>query len=196
MQFQAGQPSPSDNAPQWKEQHSSFFDWVANVCYRFNRIKSISRPHYMNRLKENHHGMISKEIVLALVLVAQLCPTLCDPMDDSPPGSSVHEIFQARILEWVAISFSKEIERAPIYGRSLEKNRSRWCSCQCLLGYSAVANNPRMSVSDIKEVDFLFMLCVGSELAVSIVCILHSGTQPGGGALSGMRCFLSRGNEQ
>ena len=36
----------------------------------------------------------------------QLCLTLCDPMDCSPPGSSVHEIFQARILEWVAISFS------------------------------------------------------------------------------------------
>ena len=112
------------------------------------------------------------------------CPTLCDPMD--PPGSSVHEVLQARILEWVAISFSKEIERAPIYGSSLEKNRSRWCICQRLLGYSAVANNPQMSVSDIKEVDFLLMLCVGSELAVSIVCILHSGTQPGGGALSGM----------
>ena len=40
------------------------------------------------------------------VLVAQLCPTLCDHMDYSPPGSSVHGIFQARILEWVAISFS------------------------------------------------------------------------------------------
>ena len=39
-----------------------------------------------------------------LVLVAQSCPTLCDPMDCSPPGSSVHDIFQARILEWVAIS--------------------------------------------------------------------------------------------
>ena len=38
--------------------------------------------------------------------VAQLCPTLCDPMDCSPPGSSVHGILQARILEWVAISFS------------------------------------------------------------------------------------------
>lgn len=93
----------------------------------------------MNRLKENHHRMISKEI-----------------------------------------------ERAPIYGRSLEKNRSRWCSCQRLLGYSAVANHPQMSVSDIKEVDFLFMVCVGSELAVSVVCILHSGAQPGGVALSGM----------
>ena len=36
--------------------------------------------------------------------VAQRCPTLCDPVDCSPPGSSVHGILQARILEWVAIS--------------------------------------------------------------------------------------------
>ena len=39
--------------------------------------------------------------------VAQSCPTLCDPMDYSLPGSSVHGIFQARVLEWVAISFSR-----------------------------------------------------------------------------------------
>ena len=38
--------------------------------------------------------------------VAQLCPTLSDPMDCSLPGSSVHGIFQARVLEWVAIAFS------------------------------------------------------------------------------------------
>ena len=37
----------------------------------------------------------------------QLCPTLCDSMDCSPPGSSVHGIFQARVLEWVAIAFSE-----------------------------------------------------------------------------------------
>ena len=39
--------------------------------------------------------------------VAQSCPTLCDPMDCSIPGSSVHGIFQAKVLEWVAISFSR-----------------------------------------------------------------------------------------
>ena len=39
--------------------------------------------------------------------VAQLCPTLCDPTDCSPPGSSVHGILQARMPEWVAISFSR-----------------------------------------------------------------------------------------
>ena len=37
----------------------------------------------------------------------QLCPTLCDPMDHSPPGSSVQGILQARILEWVAMPFSR-----------------------------------------------------------------------------------------
>ena len=42
---------------------------------------------------------------------AYLCLTLCNPMDCSPPGSSVHGIFQARILEWVAISLSKGSSR-------------------------------------------------------------------------------------
>ena len=40
--------------------------------------------------------------------VAQSCPTLSDPIDCSLPGSSVHGIFQARVLEWGAIAFSKE----------------------------------------------------------------------------------------
>ena len=49
--------------------------------------------------------------------VAQSCPTLCDPMDCSLLGSSVHGIFQARVLEWVAISFSR--------GSSRPRNRTR-----------------------------------------------------------------------
>ena len=43
----------------------------------------------------------------AMLCCAQLCLTLCDPMDCSLPGSSFHGIFQARILEWIAISFSR-----------------------------------------------------------------------------------------
>ena len=42
------------------------------------------------------------------VLVAQSCLTLCNPLDCSSPGSSVHGILQAKILEWVAIPFSRE----------------------------------------------------------------------------------------
>ena len=46
-------------------------------------------------------------IVAAAARSLQLCPTLCDPIDGSSPGSSVPGILQARILEWFAISFSR-----------------------------------------------------------------------------------------
>ena len=49
--------------------------------------------------------------VCVCVLVAQSCPTLCDPMGCSPPASSVHGILQARILEWIAIPFSRGSSR-------------------------------------------------------------------------------------
>ena len=49
--------------------------------------------------------------------VAQSCPTLCDPMDCSLPGSSVNGIFQAIVLEWIAISFSR--------GSSQPRDRTR-----------------------------------------------------------------------
>ena len=49
-------------------------------------------------------GLCSLQAAVAKSLLP--CPTLCDPIDGSPPGSSVPEILQARILEWVAISFS------------------------------------------------------------------------------------------
>ena len=57
--------------------------------------------------------------------VTQSCPTLCDPMDCSPPGSSFHGIFQARVLEWGAISFSR--------GSSRPRDRTRvsWIPGRC-----------------------------------------------------------------
>ena len=54
-------------------------------------------------------GFKNSELFLIAAAAAeslQSCPTLCDPIDGSPPGSPVPEILQARILEWVAISFS------------------------------------------------------------------------------------------
>ena len=51
--------------------------------------------------------------------VAQSCPTLCDPMDCSLPGSSTHGIFQARVLEWGATAFS-----AMEYYSALKRNTS------------------------------------------------------------------------
>ena len=56
-------------------------------------------------------------VVILVTKVTQSCPTLCDPMDCSPPGSSVHGILQARVLEGVAISFSR--------GSSQPRDRTR-----------------------------------------------------------------------
>ena len=61
--------------------------------------------------------------VCVCVLVAQSCPTLCDPMGCSPPGSSVCGISPARILEWVAISFSR--------GSSWPRD---WTQVSCIAG--------------------------------------------------------------
>ena len=55
--------------------------------------------------------------------VPQSCPTLCSPTDYSPPGSSVHRVLQARILEWVAIPFSR--------GSSLPRDRTH---VSCIVG--------------------------------------------------------------
>ena len=56
----------------------------------------------------------------SFVLVTESCLTLCDPMDCSPPGSSVHGILQTRILEWVAIPFSKGSSNSGIKAGSTE----------------------------------------------------------------------------
>ena len=66
-------------------------------------------------LEEKVEGIVSDQNV-----------TLCDPMDCSPPGSSVHEIFQARILEWVAISFSTDRTWVSCIGRWILYHCSTW----------------------------------------------------------------------
>ena len=60
-----------------------------------------SRQGWMRGILSSHYG----------VHVTQLCPILCDPIDCNAPGSSVHGILQARILEWVAIPFSRRSSR-------------------------------------------------------------------------------------
>ena len=54
-----------------------------------------------------YHFLLQRMKVKSESEVAQSCPTLSDPMDCSLPGSSIHGIFQARVLEWGAIAFSK-----------------------------------------------------------------------------------------
>ena len=79
------------------------------------------------------------------VWVTLSCPALCNPMDCIPPGSSVHGILQARILEWVAIPFSRESSqlrgshlsllhcRQILYHLSHQGSPPEWWENKCLL---------------------------------------------------------------
>ena len=60
--------------------------------------------------------------------VAQSCPTLSDRMDYSLPGSSVHGIFQARVLEWDAIAFSRRRWESVYFDSETTPNHSRYMS--------------------------------------------------------------------
>ena len=74
------------------------------------------------------------------VLIAQLCLTLCNPIDCSPLGSSVHGVFQARILEWVAISFSMGIFLTQGSNPGLLRSRQTLCSLSSVQ-FSSVAQS-------------------------------------------------------
>ena len=72
--------------------------------------------------------------------VAQSCPTLSDPMDCSPPGSSIHGIFQARVLEWGAIAFSLHLCRVDLLKQTTTSDPFRVASVS-YLGNSSFGKN-------------------------------------------------------
>ena len=78
----------------------TYFPLTGNICSLPLQEPQVSHPIMAS-------GSKSKISPPVKVLVAQSCPTLCDPMDCGPPGSSVRGILQARILEQVAILFSR-----------------------------------------------------------------------------------------
>ena len=90
-------------------------------------------------------------------LVAKSCLTLCDPMDCSPQGSSVHGILQARILEWVAISFSRassqprnRTQASCIIGRffyQLSRKGDKWRQLKDIFIKQELEKDPRKTVT-------------------------------------------------
>ena len=95
-----------------------------------------------------HDWSKQQQQVSKKVLVTQSYPTLCDPMDCSPPGSSVHEIFQERILEWVAISFSRGSSQPRDWSRvSCTAGRffTDWATREALFG----ANRCKLKLTQI-----------------------------------------------
>ena len=104
--------SPSPPAPNLS-QHQSLFQWV-NSSHEVAKVLEFQLQHQSFQrnpraaAKSIPDGASYDHLTFHYwCLVAKLCPTLCDPIDCSPPGSSVHGIHQARILERVAVSFSR-----------------------------------------------------------------------------------------
>ena len=77
--------------------HSSFFAW---------EIPWTEEPGMLQSMGSQRIGHDLSAVTATAAKSLQSCPTLCDPTDSSPPGSPVPGILQARILEWVVISFS------------------------------------------------------------------------------------------
>ena len=92
----------------------------------------------ISRLTLPHSLLICPFLWAIVVWVTQSCPTLCDPMDCRLPGSSVHGILQVRILEWVAIPFSR--------GSSQPKNRTQ-VSCMTSRFFTIWATREALCVS-------------------------------------------------
>ena len=104
--------------------HNAFYEWYKFIMLvlllsRFSRIRLCATP-YRRQAPRPHrpwdspgqntgvgcHFLLQCMKVKSESEVAQSCPTLSDPMECSLPGSSIHGIFQARVLEWGAIAFS------------------------------------------------------------------------------------------
>ena len=95
---------------------------------------------------------------------AQSCPTLCDPVDCSPPGSSLRGILQARILEWVAISFSRRSsqprDRTQV-SRTAGGRFIIWATVSEILTYFFQVYSPLL-ISSFSDISFcLFILIDG-----------------------------------
>ena len=74
------------------------FSRIDHILGDKSNLSKFKKIEIISSIFSDHNTMSS-----SVVLVIQLCLTLCDPLDCGPPGSSVHGILQARILEWIAI---------------------------------------------------------------------------------------------
>ena len=102
--------------------------------------------------------------------VAQSCPTLCNPMDCSLPGFSIHGIFQARVLEWVAISFSR--------GSSQPRDQTHLLHCRQTL-YSLSHQETKTLVFSCMELSHIIpKVCLSLVSGPCYASFLHSARLP------------------
>ena len=114
-----------------------------------------------------------------MLAFTQLCPTLCSLMDCSPPGSSVHDVFQARTLEWATIPFSR--------GSSQRRDRACFSCTSCIAG-RFLTNEPPGKSRSMKVAQSCLTLCDPMD------CIVHQILQ--NRILEWVAFSFSRGSSQ
>ena len=108
MPFSEGTVFPQDYNGSWSVHLKVLHCKPQKLCW-LKRKRNIGILDNSQNEEDCENGGGDVIYVSEWVKVTQSCPTLCDSVDCSPPGSSVHEILQARILEWVAIPFPRGI---------------------------------------------------------------------------------------
>ena len=163
---------------------------LINILY-VTIIIIVAYFHYLQKqlwnFEKNHIGKLRKSIHTiekVKMLVIQFCLTLCNPMDCSPPGFSVHGILQARILEWEAIPFSR--------GSSWPRDRPGSLSCS-QIHYHLSHNCQSLKVVNQKVVIDIIYICEvptrdfpgGSDGKASVYNAGDLGSIPGSGRFPG-----------
>ena len=117
------------------------YSYVLSGCVTWtaHQIVNTTRLGTFSVLFKAAASMPGTVLRIMCVSVAQSCPTLCDPVDCSLPGFSIHGILQARILEWVTISFSR--------GSSRPRDQT-WVSCIAGRGFNLWATREDCSTAE------------------------------------------------
>ena len=115
--------------PQKLNRHFFFQRRQMNSQQVHEKVLNISKS--SEKYKSRPWRVNTSYLLECCCLVTKLCPALCDSMDCRPPGSSVHGISQARILKWVAISFSREFSQPMDWIYATTKNKIMKTAVKC-----------------------------------------------------------------
>ena len=137
--------------------------YCISVYVLYIHLCFIQRTRFFSPLQSSNFKPLWKCICISVLCsVALLCLTLCNTLDCSPPGSSVHGIFQPRILEWVAISSSRR--------SSWPRNWAQvsWSSC---IGRQILYHWVTWEASVLLKIDFILSFYRISFLCLYLACM-------------------------